>query len=76
MSQRRERKKTVLKEWEVLSIVISYIVRLSRRMRWVGHAACMGEMRGVYRALVGKPEDKQLLGKPRSRWEDNINTIA
>jgi len=39
----------------------------SRRMRWAGHVARMGERRGVYRVLVGKPE-----GRPRSRWEDNI----
>ena len=41
-------------------------------MRWVGHVACMGERRGVCRALVGKPEGKRLLGRPRRRWEDNI----
>ena len=44
----------------------------SRRMRWAGHAACMGEGRGVYRVLVGKPEGKRRLGRPRRRWEDNI----
>jgi len=43
-----------------------------RRMRWVRHVACMGEGRGVYRVLVGKPEGKRPLGKPRCRWEDNI----
>ena len=50
------------------------IVRLikSRRMRWVGHVARMGERRSVYRVLVGKPERKRPLGRPRSRWEDNI----
>ena len=50
------------------------IVRVikSRRMRWAGHVACMGEGRGVYRVLVGKPEGKRPLGRPRSRWEDNI----
>ena len=50
------------------------IVRVikSRRMRWAGHVACMGERRGVYRVLVGKPEGKKPLGKPRSKWEDNI----
>jgi hypothetical protein len=52
----------------------SNIVRVikSRRMRWAGHVACMGEGRGVYRVLVGRPEGKRLLGKPRRRWEDNI----
>ena len=50
------------------------IVRVikSRRMRWAGHVAHMGEGRGVYRVLVGKPEGKRPLGRPRRRWEDNI----
>ena len=52
----------------------SDIVRVikSRRMRWAGHAARVGEGRGVYRVLVGKPERRRLLGRPRRRWEDNI----
>jgi hypothetical protein len=41
-------------------------------MRWAGHVAGMGERRGVYRVLVGKPEGKRPLGKPRRRWKDNI----
>jgi len=44
----------------------------SRRMRRAGHVARMGEERGVYRVLVGKPEGKRPLGRPRSRWVDNI----
>ena len=44
----------------------------SRRMRWAGNVARMGEGRGVYRVLVGKPEGKRPLGRPRRRWEDNI----
>ena len=44
----------------------------SRRMRWEGHVARMGEGRGVHRVLVGKPEGKRPLGRPRRRWEDNI----
>jgi hypothetical protein len=44
----------------------------SRRMRWAGHVARMGERRGVYRVLMGKPEGKRPLGRPRRRWEDNI----
>ena len=44
----------------------------SRRMRWAGHVARMGEWRGVYRVLVGKPEGKRPLGRPRRRWKDNI----
>jgi len=39
-------------------------------MRWMGHVACMGERRGIYRVLVGKPEGKRALGRPRCRWED------
>ena len=41
-------------------------------MRWAEHVARMGERRGVYRVLVGKPEGYRPLGKPRRRWEDNI----
>jgi hypothetical protein len=44
----------------------------SRRLRWAGHVARMGEMRGVYRALVGNLREGRPLGKPRRRWEDNI----
>jgi hypothetical protein len=43
-----------------------------RRMMWAGHVARMGEGRGVYRILVGRPEGKRPLGRPRRRWEDNI----
>ena len=50
------------------------IVRVvkSRRIRWSGHVARMGEDRGVHRVLVGKPEGKRPLFRPRRRWEDNI----
>ena len=50
------------------------IVRVvkSRRMRWAGRVARMGVGRGVYRVLIGKPETKRPLGRPRRRWEDNI----
>ena len=44
----------------------------SRRMIWAGHIARVGEKRGAYRVLVGKPEGKRPLGRPRHRWEDNI----
>jgi hypothetical protein len=44
----------------------------SRRMRWVGHVAYMGEKRGAYRILVGRPEGRRPLERPRHRWEDNI----
>jgi hypothetical protein len=50
------------------------IVRVikSRRTRWAGHVARMGEGRCVYRVLVGRPESKRPLRRPRRRWEDNI----
>jgi hypothetical protein len=44
----------------------------SRRMKWAGHVARRGEDRGVRRVLVGKPEGKRPLGRPRRRCEDNI----
>jgi len=43
-----------------------------RKMRWVGHVARVGKGRGMYRVMVGKPEGKRPLGRPRHRWEDNI----
>jgi hypothetical protein len=46
----------------------------SRRMRWAGHVARMGERRGAYRVLVGKPEGRRPLGRPWRRGEDNIKT--
>jgi len=50
------------------------IVRVikSRRMRWAGHVARIGEERGMYRVLVRKPEGRRPLGRPRRRWADNI----
>jgi len=52
----------------------SSIVRVikSKRMRRAGHVARMGERKDVYRVLVGKPEGKRPLGRPRRKWEDNI----
>jgi hypothetical protein len=49
------------------------IVRVvkSRRMKWAGHVACMGEGRGFYRVLVRRPEGKRPLGRPKRRWEDS-----
>ena len=44
----------------------------SRRMRLAGHVACMGEEKEAYRVLVGNPEGKRPLGRPRSRWVYNI----
>jgi len=71
----------VTREWRKLhndelndlysSPIIVWVIK-SRRMSWAGHVARMGERRGVYRILVGKPEEKRPLGRPRHRWEDNI----
>jgi hypothetical protein len=47
-------------------------VKTLSRMRWAGHVACMGKGRGVYTVLVGKPEGKRPLERPRHRCEDNI----
>jgi hypothetical protein len=47
-------------------------VIMSMRMRWVGHVACMGNMRNVYKIFVGKPEGKSSLVRPRRRWEEDI----
>ena len=57
--------------WLISVFAIFYVVK-SRRMRWAGHVARMGEDRGVQKVLVGKPEGKRPLGRPRRRWEDNI----
>jgi hypothetical protein len=52
------------------------IVRVkSRRMRWAGHVALMGEGRGSYRVFVWRPEGKRPLGRPRRNWEDNIRMV-
>jgi hypothetical protein len=50
------------------------IVRVikARRMRWAGYVALMGEVRGAHNILVGRPEGRRPLGRPRRRWEDNI----
>ena len=61
--------------WEGMLPNIVRVVK-SRRMRWAGHVARMGEGRGVHRVLVGKPEGKRPLGRPRRRWEDNINPFS
>ena len=41
-------------------------------MKWAGHVAHTGDRRGAYRVLMGRPEGKRPLGRPRQRWEDNI----
>jgi hypothetical protein len=61
---------------ELRSLYSHNIVRVikSRRMRWAGHVARMGQGRSVYRVLVGRSEGNRPLGRPRRRWEDNIKT--
>jgi hypothetical protein len=53
------------------SPTIVWVIK-SRRVRWMGHVAHMGEGRGMYRVLAGKPEGKIPLRRPRRTWEDNI----
>jgi hypothetical protein len=55
------------------SLNIIWVIK-SRRMRWVGHAACMEAIRNAYNVLVEKLKGKRPLGRPRNRWEDNIRT--
>ena len=68
-----EWRKLRIKELSDLYSLLNIVqVVKSRRMRWTGHVARMWEGRGVHRFLVGKPERKRPLGRPRRRWEDNI----
>ena len=55
----------------ISSLNIVWVIK-TRRMRWGGHVAHMGQEKGVYRVLVGKPEGKRPLERPRRRWVDNI----
>jgi hypothetical protein len=77
----RSKRDEVTGEWRKLhNEELSYIYPLpnivrvikSRRLRWAGHVARMGKGRGVYRVLVGKPEETRPLGRHGRRWEDNI----
>jgi len=71
----------VTREWRKLhneelyvmyySTHIIWVIR-SRTVRWMGHVARLGDRRGAYRVLVGRPKGKRLVGRPRLRWEDNI----
>jgi hypothetical protein len=75
----RPKRDEVTGEWrklhnEELHYSSPSIIRIikSRRIRWAGHVARMGEKRNAYRLLVGKPEGKRPLGRSRRRWVDNI----
>jgi hypothetical protein len=59
-------------ELHILYSSPNIITHKSRTMRWAGHVARMGEERNVYEALMGKPEGKRPLGRPKLRWEDRI----
>jgi hypothetical protein len=66
-----------MKENKIILVAVERIIQFSlidrwRRMRWAGHVAHVGEERGAYRVLVGKPEGKRPLGRPRHRWVYNI----
>ena len=75
VSKRDEVKRDLrqLRSEELNDLYSPSIVRviISRRIKWAGHVARMGEKKGVYRALVGKPEGKRPLGRPSRRYEDN-----
>jgi hypothetical protein len=71
LTHRRENLKSY---FAIISCSSPYIIRMIklRMMRWVGHVACMGEMRNTYKILAGKSEGKRPLGGLRLRWEDKI----
>ena len=58
--------------YSACNLVTALVKHTTLRMRWAGHVARMREERGAYRVLVGKPEGKRPLGRPRPRWVDNI----
>jgi len=69
----REQRKIHMRSFMIsTSHSILFSAMKSRRVRWAGHVARMGEMRVVYRVLVGKREGKRLFGRPRHRWEDYL----
>jgi hypothetical protein len=59
----------MISEGNISSSSIARVIK-ARRMRLAGHVACMGEVSGAYNILVGRPEGKRPLGRPRRRWED------
>jgi hypothetical protein len=61
-------------EWLNELYIAPNVIRVikSRRVRWAGHVARLGERIGSYRVMAGKPEEKRPLGRTRHRWEDNI----
>jgi len=63
----------IIRGTEVSALPSLSRVIVSRRMRWAGQVARMGERRVVYRFMVGKHKGKTQLGRPRRRWDDNIN---
>jgi hypothetical protein len=67
-----ERTNYIMRSCMVCTLHPVLLVIKARRMRWAGHVVRMGEVRGAYNILVGKPEGRRPLGRPRRRWEDNI----
>ena len=67
-----ERRKLHNAELHALYSSPNIIRNLKSRLRWAGHVACMEQSINAYRVLVGKPEGKRPLGRPRRRWDDNI----
>jgi hypothetical protein len=65
-------RKLHIKELRDLSSLPSIIRKIKSRMRWVVHVARMGEKRNVYKFLLGKPEGRSPLRRPRCKWVDNI----
>ena len=68
--EERKLHKEELNDVHCLPNIVRFIK--SRRMVWAEHVACIGDSRGAYRVLVGKPEGKRPLERPRRRWENNI----
>ena len=69
--QKRENRRGHILHIYIYIYIYVWVIK-SRRIRCAGHEALMGEKRGIYRVLLGKPERKRPLGRPRNRWEDNI----
>jgi hypothetical protein len=64
-----------VREWWLSFGADSYVIQVIKlRRRWTGHVARMGDKKGAYRILVGSPEGRRLLGRPRCRWEVNVKT--
>jgi hypothetical protein len=70
-----DRSKLLNEKAHILYSSLNIIRMIKSRMRWAWHVESMGDMRYVYKVLVGGPEGKRPLGRRRCRWEDNINLV-